>query len=525
MKTATATALGLLGYIASGTAQCQATNKTLEARCAHLASSLSIDNTTVWFTESISQGSNLSLAENDATCSTSSQIIATDLCRVAMRVTTSPTSEISLEAWLPFNWTGRFLSTGNGGLNGCINYGHMAYTSGLGFATVGANNGHNGTRGFDFANNTEVVEDYAYRSMHTGVVVGKQVSEAFYGKSHDKSYYLGCSTGGRQGFKEAQEFPDDFDGIVAGAPAMSFNNLTAWSGHFFGITGAPGDDTFLETSEWQMVFEDVMAQCDGLDGALDGVLEDPDVCQYRPEALICAANQTSGCLTGTQAATVRQVFEPLYGEDGSFVYPRMQPGISSTTYFRGSMFTYTSDWYDYVLNYNVDWSTYKLTPADYTAIWQANPFDISTWKGDLSGVRDRGTKILHYHGLADAIIASENSPRYYNHVARTMGLSEGEIDEFYRYFKIAGMGHCRGGEGPTSIGNEEGTSFTTNPEGNVLMAMVRWVEEGVAPETVTGAAVDSTTGDVLYTRRHCKYPRRNVFKGTDYTNPDHWECI
>ncbi|KAG7108822.1 feruloyl esterase B-1 like protein [Verticillium longisporum] len=148
-----------------------------------------------------------------------------------------------METWLPLNWSGRFLSTGNGGLGGCIQYEDIQYAASLGFATVGTNNGHDGGDGSTFTQ-LEVVEDYAYRALHTGVVLGKQVSRTFYGRPHTKSYYLGCSTGGRQGFKEAQSFPDDFDGIVAGAPAFSFNSLTSWSSFFYPLTGPPTADTF-----------------------------------------------------------------------------------------------------------------------------------------------------------------------------------------------------------------------------------------------------------------------------------------
>lgn len=140
-----------------------------------------------------------------------------------MHVATSGVSGISLEAWLPQNWSGRFLSTGNGGLGGCIQYADLVYTTSLGFATVGANNGHNGTSGRPFLDAPEVVEDFAFRSLHTGVVVGKEITKIFYKKDYTKSYYLGCSTGGREGQKSAQMFPNDFDGI--GKECSRFNSF------------------------------------------------------------------------------------------------------------------------------------------------------------------------------------------------------------------------------------------------------------------------------------------------------------
>ncbi|KAF3346046.1 Pyrimidine pathway regulatory protein 1 [Verticillium dahliae VDG2] len=444
------------------------------SRCSTLVDSLDLEDTTVWFSSHIAAGTNLTFPGNHPTCNRASQVVDVDICRVSMLTTTGPTSNTSIEVWLPANWTGRFLSTGNGGTGGCIQYEDVNYAVSQGFAAVGTNNGHNGTIGEPFLNNPGVIKDFAYRALHLGVVLGKQVTKAFYGKEHTKSYYLGCSTGGRQGFKEAQDFPEDFDGIVAGAPAFAFTNLTSWSGSFFTKTGPPGSPTFLTTEQWNAVWQNMLVQCDGLDGQVDGILEDPDLCQYRPEALICGANTTGPCLTGTQAQTVRAVFSDLHGPDGSL-----------------------------------------------------NPFNIATWEGDLSGARARGARILHYHGLQDPIISSDNSARYYNHVARTMGLTSAALDEFYRYFRISGLNHCAGGPGATFIGNRAVAVAGHEPERNVLSAIVRWVEEGVAPDHILGTAyVNGTkTAGVNFERKHCKYPARNVYQSGDPKLADSWACV
>lgn len=447
-----------------------------------------------------------------------------------------------VEVWLPTSeaWTGRFLSTGNGGISGCIQYYDLAYTVDLGFAAVATNNGHNGTGGEAFYQNTEVVEDFAYRALHTGVVLGKEVSAAFYGAPHNASYYFGCSTGGRQGFKEAQDYPEDFDGYVIGAPAVAFNNLTSWSGSFFVDTGASNASTFVPIPLWTAIHDDILAQCDGLDGYVDGIIEDAALCaNYTPSAaLLCssaAANATTGglCLTDVQAETVHKIFSPVINaDDGSLVYPAMQPGselLAQFIYYSGAAFSYTADWFRYVVYNDPAWDPATLGAADYTAAAQLNPYNIQTWEGDLSGVRDGGGKILHYHGQQDMIISSYNSPRYYEHVAATMGLSSDQLDEFYRFFKISGMGHCDGGPGATFIGQGIDSNATLDPEGNVLTAMVRWVEQGVAPETLLGTAYVNETkdsGEIAFQRRHCKYPLRNVYSGSgDPTVPDSWECV
>lgn len=182
----------------------------------------------------------------------------------------------------------------------------------MGFAAVGANNGHNGTSGEPFYQHPEVLEDFAYRSLHTGVVVGKQLTKLFYDEGFKKSYYFGCSTGGRQGFKSVQKYPNDFDGVVAGAPAFNFINLLSWSAHFYPITGSPSSDTYLSPALWKVAHQEILRQCDALDGAKDGIIEDPDVCNPVLETIICKSNttNTNRCLSGAQANTVRQVLSP-----------------------------------------------------------------------------------------------------------------------------------------------------------------------------------------------------------------------
>ena len=355
---------------------------------------------------------------------------AASLCTLS----TSSRSGISMEAWLPRNWTGRFLSTGNGGISGCIQYEDMAYTSSLGFATVGANNGHNGTGGTAFLNNPDVVADFGYRSIHTNTVVGKQISQAFYKKPHTKSYYLGCSTGGRQGFKSAQSFPSDFDGIVAGAPAVRFNYLNAWSGVFYPIIRDAGPDGYPPNTTWSAIDAAILSQCDSaLDNAADGILEDPTLCNFRPEVLICNSpnTNTSSCITGKQASTIRSVFSAVYGQNGTFIYPAMQtgPGLIAAIYniYSRAQFPYTADWFKYAVFNDPNYDTDNLTPADWAYAWEKNAGDINTWSGDLSSFQSSGGKLLHYHGEVDQIISSNISPYYYDYVSRTMNLPSTEI--------------------------------------------------------------------------------------------------
>jgi feruloyl esterase len=369
--------------------------------------------------------------------------------------------------------------------------------------------------------------------LHTGVVVGKQISKDFYGKTHHKSYYLGCSTGGRQGFKSAQDFPDDFDGIIAGAPALAFNNLTSWSGHFYTITGPANSSTFVTLPQWVMVHADVLKQCDGLDGYVDGIIEDSSRCQYDPSGLTCPEGTTNSttCLTPTQVKTVKAVFAPLLNANGDLVYPRFQPGpeiIGAAVLFNGAPFPYTADWFRYVIYNDPSWDPSLLNSTDYDNAARINPFNIQTWKGDLSAVKKRGSKVIHWHGQADFIISSDNSPRYYEHVSSTMGLSPSKLDDFYRFFRVSGTGHCSGGDGAHAIGQSSAETNSYNPKENVLMALVDWVEKGNAPETLIGTKWVNNTQSlgVQFQRAHCKYPKSNKYKGKG--NPDlltSWECV
>ncbi|KAE8151386.1 putative feruloyl esterase B-2 [Aspergillus avenaceus] len=520
----------LLPILTAGSAVLASQNP-FQDKCSGFADKIHLPNVKVNFVDYVPGGTNLSLADSPTSCGETSQSVTADVCRVAMAVATSNNSEITLEAWFPRNYTGRFLSTGNGGLSGCIQYYDMAYTSSLGFATVGANNGHNGTSGEPFYRHPEVVEDFVHRSVHTGVVIGKQLTKMFYDEGFDKSYYLGCSTGGRQGFKSVQKYPNDFDGVVAGAPAFNMINLMSWSAHFYPITGPPSSDTYLSPAMWKVVHEEILRQCDEIDGAKDGIIEDPSLCYPIPEAIICKPGQNStSCLSGKQANTVRQVLSPLYGVNGTLLYPRMQPGSevsAAPIMYSGQPFAYSADWYRYVVYSNPDWDATTFSVRDAAVALKQNPYDLQTWDADISPFRKAGGKVLTYHGLQDELISSENSKLYYARVAETMGLPPKELDDFYRFFQISGMAHCGDGDGAYGIGNQLESLNDVNPDNNVLMAMVRWVEKGIPPETIRGAKFTDGPGSAVeYTRKHCRYPRRNVYKGPgNYTDENAWQCV
>jgi feruloyl esterase len=215
-------------------------------------------------------------------------------------------------------------------------------------------------------------------------------------------------------------------------------------------------------------------------------------------------------------------------KDGSMVYPRLQPGTSAMMMANGQPFMFTQDWFRYAIYNDPNWDPRSLNLEDMAHASKLNPQGAETWDGDLSAFKSRGAKVIHYHGHEDQLISSANSARYYEHVRNTMKLNPDQIDSFYRYFQISGMGHCGGGPGAHMIGQSSTASTSLDPNSNVLMALVRWVEQGLAPETIKGTKFngDSKAKGIKFQRQHCRYPRRNRYDGKgNAASAESWQCI
>ncbi|KAJ7493764.1 tannase and feruloyl esterase [Mycena latifolia] len=471
------------------------------AKCLALQQTLHLENTTILNVTYIATPTNVT---TPGSCQSTAPLTSAPLCRVQFVIATTSTSAVHAEAWLPDTWFGRFMGTGNGGLGGCIDY------TALDYGTSYEDNGHDGASGLPFLNHPEVINDFAFRAVHVEAVIGKQLVQAYYGRPAAKSYYLGCSTGGRQGTQAALKFPGDFDGILAGAPATDFNHLQGWSGllsHFVGATNASTSavDTspkFIPPSLWSLVSAEILRQCDALDGVVDGIITEPDICNFCPEPLACVGNNTTNCLTPIQIQALRNIYSPIFGAQGQLIYPRYSPGAEADPVSRAiigaSFFQFTADWERYaVLNVTEhDFTNFGL--RDIALFDKINPGGIATFDGDLSAFRNRGGKFLTYHGRRDPLIASTNSKRVYDLIRSTIKL--GTLDDFYRLFLIPGMGHCSGGLGPTTFGQGTfpGSNVVNASSHNILLALVDWVEGGVAPATITGSGANNTE------RTHCR---------------------
>ncbi|KAF8189512.1 Tannase/feruloyl esterase [Mycena galopus ATCC 62051] len=495
--------------------------------CLSFRIGLHLDNTTILNTTYINAPANIT---TPGICQSTALVAASaPLCRVQFIINTTSTSSVYAEAWLPDTWYGRIISLGNGGLGGCLDYNGLDYTTSLHFASVNTNNGHDGGGGSDpgdahqFLNNPEVINDFAFRAVHVGAEIGKQIVEAYYARAAAKSYFLGCSTGGRQGTQAALKFPNDFDGILAGAPATDFNNAAGSLGmisRYFGAPASPSGSSpkGIPAELWEVVTQEILRQCDALDGVVDGIITDSDACQFRPEALQCGGNMTENCLSPTQVEALHNLYSPLYGLEGQLLYPRFPPGAEAdplaTATFPG-MAPFLSNWLRFaVLNVTeYDFSNFGL--ADIALMDQINPGGIATFDGNLSAFRNRGGKFITYHGSRDPLLSPTNSKRVYDLISHTLSLPL--LDDFYRLFQIPGMGHCGTGLGANAFG--QGvlgfgvTGIANTSSHNILLALVDWVEGGVAPDTIIGTAVDGSV------RTHCRYPQRSVW------NSSAWICV
>jgi feruloyl esterase len=428
------------------------------------------------------------------------QLLLPAYCRVGAILTPSSDSSIEMEVWLPAEgWNAKFQAVGNGGFAGMISYSAMAIAMQEGYATASTDTGHKGGNALFGIGHPEKVVDYAYRSVHEMTVKSKTIMRAFYGQNPKRSYWNGCSTGGRQGLMEAQRYPDDFDGIVAGAPANYHSHLHA-SDLATSVPHMKNPASGVPVSKLAMLNQAVMAACDGLDGVKDGLLENPDKCRFDPASLLCSGPDAEDCLTGPQLESIKRVYAPAKMKNGDVIFPGKAPGseLGWGTIFGKqpspvSMGTFHITYQDA----NWDWQTFD-TDRDTALADQKTGF-INAIEPNLKAFKDRGGKLLLYHGWNDTGIAPGNTVNYYSSVLAKMGEKQ---DDWLRLFMMPGVGHCSGGIGPS--------------QANFMSALERWHEAGQAPEEITAYRVNNNRVDM--TRPLCPYPQVARYKGVGSTN-------
>lgn len=426
-------------------------------------------------------------------------------CRIAATIRPTKDSEIKIEVWMPSSgWNGKFLGVGNGGWGGTINYPELAKALDQGFATASTDTGHVG-KVFDasFAlGHPEKLIDFGYRAIHLMTVEAKAFITVFYGTHPRFSYWNGCSTGGKQALTEAQRFPDDYNGIVAGAPANFFTHLM-FGNIWPSIVTLKDPASDIPSNKYSIVQQAMLKACDALDGVADGIINDPTRCHFDPKALECKGPDSPECLTTSQVETVRKIYagaeNPRTGEQ---IFPGLEPGSPLDQAAGAIVNSIPASYFRYVLFKNPDWRWQTLNfDSDVVLTDQTDGNILNAVDPNLKAFKAHGGKLIMYHGWSDPHIAPLNSVNYYKSVMAAMG-GKKETQDFARLFMVPGMSHCQGGLGPDVF--------------DKVGSLEQWVQNGVAPNKIIASHLKD--GVVDMTRPLCPYPEIAQWKGTGNTN-------
>lgn len=421
-----------------------------------------------------------------------------------VKAVSKPTSdsEIHIEVWLPVakEWNGKFLGTGNGGYSGALGYRAMEGALRQGYAAAGSDTGHEGEDLSFGISHPEKVDDWAWRATHVMTKTAGLTIRSYYGRFAAHSYFAGCSTGGQQALTEAQRFPDDYDGIVAGAPGNNRIRLNVgflWNWRVLHRDGAEP----LPASKLSMIHTAVVAACDALDGIKDGLISEPRRCTFDPGALLCKGADQATCLTESQVSAVRRIYDGARNaRTGARIFAGWERGSETGwgAYFVGHTEPARIEFWRYWVFSDPNWDPDSFDFDKDVAYADAQLGAISANDSNLTAFREHRGKLVMYQGWADPVVPPEDVIRYYESVGRTMGA----VADFYRLFMVPGMSHCAGGAGPDSF--------------DALGALDQWVTQGIAPDRII--ASHSTNGKVDRTRPLCPWPQVARWKGSGSTD-------
>jgi feruloyl esterase len=435
-------------------------------------------------------------------------------CRVEATARPTSDSEIKFEVWIPPTeaWNGKFQGVGNAAYQGAISYPAMALALRRGYATASTDTGHTGDDMAFGQGHPEKLIDYGYRAIHVMTTSAKLVIRNATGRFAERSYFVGCSAGGQQALSEAQRYPDDYDGIVAGAPAnnrirQTFGFLSSWIATH-GADGAP----LLTTAKLALLTTSAVAACDGLDGLKDGVIDDPRRCHFDPAVLTCKpGSDDATCLTPPQVAAAQKMYDGTKSpRTGALIYtgwPRGSEGFGDTAL--QSWRQYIIDpkepsrigFFKYWLFHNPTWDFRSVDWDRDLAYAEQQLPHMAAVDANLAPFKKSGGKLLMYTGWADTVVPPQDTVAYYEGVVKAMG-GHAATQEFVRLFMAPGMGHCSGGPGPNQF--------------DAVAALEQWVEKGAAPDKLI--ATHGTAGKVDRSRPLCVYPQVARYKGTGSTD-------
>ena len=442
-------------------------------------------------------------------------------CRVQVVDRPSADSEINTEVWLPMTgWNGRLRAQGNGGFAGVIYLKAMAEAVRQGYATVGTDTGHAGAKG-DFAlGHPEKVKDFGWRAVHDMTVQAKELIKAFYGKQQNKAYFTSCSDGGREALMEAERFPADYDGILAGAPAYDWTGLLSGAAESVRFMNAKPTAS-LPAEKIPALAAAVNAACDAQDGVKDGVINDPRACRFDPVSLACKAGDATDCLLPEQVKTVRRIYAGVTDGSGRTVIPGLMPGAEDgkegwTRWITGdgreaSMTFYSRGYFANFIYNDPSWTAKEFDfDSGYKLAGEKTADALNATDANLHPFLSGGGRLILYHGWNDPGIPALMTVNYYDAVQR---IGKTEVEKGVRLYMVPGMQHCGGGPGATEFGQDMGPRGDATHD--VFTALEKWTERGDAPGTLTATKLEGTGAarTVVMTRPLCPYPQIAKYDG------------
>lgn len=446
-------------------------------------------------------------------------------CRVAGVIQPTADSYIRFEAWLPASgWNGKYRGVGNGGFAGSIDFNSLGNNVRRGYATAATDTGHeaDGGDGSWAYKHGEKVVDFGWRALHLTTVNAKELTKAFYQNAPQHSYFDSCSDGGREALVEAQRFPEDFDGILAGAPANNWTHLLAGAVDLSKtVYGDPS--AYISNVKLPAIAAAVRTACDAQDGVKDGILNDPTKCHFDPNVLLCHGPESRTCLTAPQIASLKKIYRGSQNSKGEPVFPGLMPGGEEGPGAWGTWVTgtgpgggpgYMDNFMRYMVFDDPSWNALKGNVDEAVRLADAKMGSIlNATDPDLRRFQTRGGKLIIYHGWNDPGISPLNSVHYYNSVIAKMGANE--AGQFVRLYMAPGVGHCAGGVGPSSFG-QLGMPTAKGSKYGLADALEAWAEKGTPPGDITATKYNGS--NVVMTRPLCPYPQVAKYNGTGDTN-------
>jgi len=432
-------------------------------------------------------------------------------CEVTGVLSPVPASQIGVVYRLPENWNGKVYGIGGGGWIGNISIQAAAEALERGYATMQTDGGHPIGNVWDnsWAIDPDKAKDFSYRAIHEMTVGGKKLAAAYYGKAHDRAYYVGCSTGGRMGLMEAQRFPTDYDAIVAGAPVYTLQTQTTGllRSNQFSVPGAAFSAEDLKLAETS-----ALAKCDAVDGYRDGLINNPRTCTWDPAEIQCTGAKNATCLAPPQVKALQTLYAGLKSPDGQWaMWPVNRGGESGWSFFIGTdgkpdttggggllglkplIFPEREvNWANFTLDRDVP----QVRSSAFAAMYEAKD-------PNLSAFFERGGKLLMWHGENDPGPSSTGSIDY----ARQVVAQNARAATNYRLFLAPGVGHCAGGPGADVL--------------PLIETIEAWDRTDSAPDFIVGKKRQGPLA-----RKHCAWPKVAQYKGSgDANDPNSWSCV